>query len=244
MAACPAALPPVAVRVAVEKPHDEMFLSDAEDDGLLMARFTPAAIGSRPNVYSYHQQRRRDLEDAVSDVVAVCVEEKEECHSDVDSVAVKIVGDQPRRKTSADSESNSAAVLFQPSQIEEKLQNHRLLSTEPRGAQQASSEVAATASNRAPRRASIWNGMVACLSPVVGYFKKEKQPSKPKQEEWEIDFADISELDFIGSGAQGAVFAGKYLGKKVAVKKVRDLKYCDEAWNLRKLDHPNIVKMM
>lgn len=241
MSACPATLTPVQYQ-------DDVFLSDTEDGGLLMMEdfdhFTPSerfAIG-QPNSSTDRQQLRG--EGTASDQVALCVEEiEEENRSDIDSVAVKIIGDQPRRGRSADSDTNSAH--FQPSQIEEKLQNYRLLSNDD-GAQQADNSAAAMtniASSRAPRRASIWNGMVACLSPVVGYFKKEKQP-KPKQDEWEIDFADISELDFIGSGAQGAVFAGEYLGKKVAIKKVKDPKYCDEAYNLRKLDHPNIVKMM
>ena len=241
MAACPATLSPLPLAVGATGQNygDDVFLSDTEDDGLLMQHFTPAerfAIGQANGA----QQRRQ--EDAASDEVVLCIEEVEENHSDVDSVAVKIVDNQPRR-ASADSISGH----FQPSQIEEKLQNHRLLSADD-GAQQADANAAATngvvtsSSSRTPRRASIWNGMVACLSPVVGYFKKEKQP-KPQQDEWEIEFADISELDFIGSGAQGAVFAGEYLGKKVAVKKVKDPKYLDEAWNLRKLDHPNIVKL-
>ena len=241
MAACPAALPPVQYQ-------NDVFLSDTEDDGLLMMEnfdhFTPAE--GFPISQPIDGSAEREQEDAASEQVALCVEAEEidqENHSDVDSVPVKVVDDQPRRKPSADSDSNS--VHFQPSQIEEKLQNHRLLSADG-GVQQADNiSPAATinALSRTPRRASIWNGVVACLSPVVGYFKKEKQP-KPKQDEWEIDFADIGELDFIGSGAQGAVFAGEYLGEKVAIKKVKDPKYCDEAYNLRKLNHPNIVKLM
>ena len=238
MAAYQATLTPVQYQ-------DDVFLSDTEDGGLLMMEdfdhFTPAERFAMDQSNGNTGREQLRGEGTASDQVTLCVEEiEEENRSDVDSVVVKIVGDQPRR---ADSDTNSAH--FQLSQIEERLQNHRLLGADD-GAQQADNNAAATtnvASNRAPRRASIWNGMVACLSPVVGYFKKEKQPNL-KQDEWEIDFADISELDFIGSGAQGAVFAGEYLGKKVAVKKVKDPKYCDEAYNLRKLDHPNIVKMM
>ena len=241
MAACQATLAPVQYQ-------DDVFLSDTEDGGLLMMedydQFTPASerfpIGAESKNNTDCKLRGVEGAASATDQVAMCLEEtdEEENHSDVDSeVVVNIVDDQPRRGPSADSDTNTAQ-HFQPSQIEEKLQNHRLLSADT---QQADNNAAA--SGRAPRRASIWNGMVACLTPVVGYFKKEKQP-KPKQNEWEIDFADISELDFIGSGAQGAVFAGEYLGKKVAVKKVKDPKYCDEAYNLRKLNHPNIVKMM
>lgn len=233
--------------------QDDVFLSDAEDldGGLLMMedfdQFTPVERGAIDNgSNAIDCEKRRGEWTSTSEQVALCVEEmEEETRSDTDSVAVIVVDDQPRRGPSADRDSPNTA-HFQPSQIEEKL--HSLLSADG-GTQQAdiNNNAGATAvniaSSRGLRRASIWNGMVACLSPVVGYFRKEKQPTL-KQDEWEIDFADISELDFIGSGAQGAVFAGEYLGKKVAVKKVKDPKYCDEAYNLRKLDHPNIVKMM
>lgn len=80
-----------------------------------------------------------------------------------------------------------------------------------------------------------------CLSPVVGLWKNEKKPAA-KSEDYEIPFADIRELDFIGSGSQGAVFVGDYLGEKVAVKKVKDINYCQEAIHMRKLSHPNVVK--
>ena len=196
-------------------------------------RFTPS---DQFSPYQYQAPQQRQAKESSHDEEMLCIDHGgvDGDHSDVDSVAVV---DQPRRVSDSSSH-------FQPSQIEEKLQNHRLLNTG--GVKQADKQVvsgATTTTGRAPRRASLWNGMVACLSPVVGYFKKEKQPIL-QQDEWEIEFADISELDFIGSGAQGAVFAGEYLGKKVAVKKVKDPKYCDEAWNLRKLDHPNIVKLM
>ena len=92
-----------------------------------------------------------------------------------------------------------------------------------------------------PRRASWWDGFKTCLNPVMGYLKNEKKPVE-KRADYEIPFADIRELDFIGSGSQGAVFVGEYLGEKVAVKKVKDINYCQEAVHMRKLSHPNIVK--
>lgn len=91
------------------------------------------------------------------------------------------------------------------------------------------------------RRQGIWSDFVACIGPVVGMLKKDKRPSE-RRDEWEIPFADIRELNFIGSGSQGAVFVGEYLREKVAVKKVKDVGYCQEAKHLRKLKHPNIVK--
>lgn len=60
-------------------------------------------------------------------------------------------------------------------------------------------------------------------------------------DKWEIVFETISDLQWLGSGAQGAVFRGKHKNEIVAVKKVRDQKETDIK-HLRKLNHPNIVK--
>ena len=59
-------------------------------------------------------------------------------------------------------------------------------------------------------------------------------------EEWEVPFEEISDLQWVGSGAQGAVFLGKLHGQEVAVKKVRNIKETDIK-HLRKLKHPNII---
>lgn len=58
---------------------------------------------------------------------------------------------------------------------------------------------------------------------------------------WEIPFESISELKWLGSGAQGAVFSGKLKKEIVAVKKVREPRETDIR-HLRKLNHPNIVQ--
>ncbi|CAG04051.1 unnamed protein product [Tetraodon nigroviridis] len=60
------------------------------------------------------------------------------------------------------------------------------------------------------------------------------------EESWEVPFEEISDLQWVGSGAQGAVFLGKFHGEEVAVKKVRDIKET-EIKHLRKLKHPNII---
>ncbi|KAJ0068502.1 hypothetical protein NL108_008878, partial [Boleophthalmus pectinirostris] len=57
---------------------------------------------------------------------------------------------------------------------------------------------------------------------------------------WEVPFEEISDLQWVGSGAQGAVFLGKLHGQEVAVKKVRNIKETDIK-HLRKLKHPNII---
>lgn len=59
-------------------------------------------------------------------------------------------------------------------------------------------------------------------------------------DDWEIPFENISDLQWLGSGAQGAVFLGKLRQEQVAVKKVRDVKETDIK-HLRKLNHPNII---
>jgi len=59
-------------------------------------------------------------------------------------------------------------------------------------------------------------------------------------DDWEIPFESISELTWLGSGSQGAVFLGRLGADQVAVKKVRDVKETDVK-HLRRLNHPNIV---
>ncbi|KAB0403302.1 hypothetical protein E2I00_000937, partial [Balaenoptera physalus] len=57
---------------------------------------------------------------------------------------------------------------------------------------------------------------------------------------WEVPFEEISELQWLGSGAQGAVFLGKFRAEEVAIKKVREQNETDIK-HLRKLKHPNII---
>lgn len=97
------------------------------------------------------------------------------------------------------------------------------------------------------RRFSIAEGFWACLSPVVaslwkGGREKAGDGAGSGEDAFEIAFADIKQLEFVGSGAQGAVFSGEYRGEKVAVKKVKDKSYCNEICQLRKLSHSNIVQ--
>ena len=56
-----------------------------------------------------------------------------------------------------------------------------------------------------------------------------------------MPFESISDLQWLGSGAQGAVFVGQLDNEPVAVKKVKDE---DETniHHLRKLNHPNIIQ--
>ena len=98
------------------------------------------------------------------------------------------------------------------------------------------------------RRMSLADGLWACLSPVVTTFwkggsrDKAGRGARSGEDAFEIAFADIKQLEFVGSGAQGAVFSGEYRGENVAVKKVKDKSYCDEICQLRKLSHKNIIQ--
>jgi len=58
---------------------------------------------------------------------------------------------------------------------------------------------------------------------------------------WEIPFELISDLRWLGSGAQGAVFLGQLNDEPVAVKKVRNASETD-ILQLKKLSHPNIIR--
>jgi mitogen-activated protein kinase kinase kinase 13 len=88
------------------------------------------------------------------------------------------------------------------------------------------------------------DGLFGCMRPVLSLIGKGhimEMKHKQHQEEWEIPFTAITELEWLGSGAQGAVFSGKLRNEIVAVKKVREVKETDIK-HLRKLDHDNIVK--
>ncbi|XP_076271858.1 mitogen-activated protein kinase kinase kinase 13 wallenda isoform X3 [Rhynchophorus ferrugineus] len=85
------------------------------------------------------------------------------------------------------------------------------------------------------------NGIFGCLRPVLNIIGKGVVENKNGQDDWEIPFEKITDLQFISSGGQGAVFSGCLSNTPVAVKKVAELKDTDII-NLRKLNHPNIVK--
>ncbi|KAJ7317733.1 hypothetical protein JRQ81_003895 [Phrynocephalus forsythii] len=86
------------------------------------------------------------------------------------------------------------------------------------------------------------DGLFGCLKPVWTMIGKAYSTEHKQQQEdpWEVPFEEIMDLQWVGSGAQGAVFLGRFHGEEVAVKKVRDLKETDIK-HLRKLKHPNII---
>ncbi|XP_064183624.1 mitogen-activated protein kinase kinase kinase 13-like [Anguilla rostrata] len=85
-------------------------------------------------------------------------------------------------------------------------------------------------------------GLFGCLRPVWNIIGKSYSTDYKlqQQDQWEVPFEEISELQWLGSGAQGAVFLGKFRSEEVAIKKVREQKETDIK-PLRKLKHPNII---
>ncbi|KAF5288232.1 hypothetical protein FQA39_LY04000 [Lamprigera yunnana] len=85
-------------------------------------------------------------------------------------------------------------------------------------------------------------GIFGCLRPVLSIIgKSNSHEIKGNQDDWEIPFESITDLQWLGCGGQGIVFSGKLNNEAVAVKKVSDVKETDIK-NLRKLNHPNIIK--
>ncbi|XP_014669399.1 PREDICTED: mitogen-activated protein kinase kinase kinase 12-like [Priapulus caudatus] len=93
----------------------------------------------------------------------------------------------------------------------------------------------------------FFEGLLGCLRPVWTIIGKAAQAEiKMKgtmKDEWEIPFESIRDLQWLGSGAQGAVFLGTLETKSVAVKKVREFEETDIK-HLRKLNHPNIISFI
>ncbi|KAJ8255305.1 hypothetical protein GJAV_G00203370 [Gymnothorax javanicus] len=90
--------------------------------------------------------------------------------------------------------------------------------------------------------AGFLEGLFGCLRPVWNIIGKSYSTDYKlqQQDQWEVPFEEISELQWLGSGAQGAVFLGKFHSEEVAIKKVREQKETDIK-HLRKLKHPNII---
>lgn len=172
------------------------------------------------------------------------VEENGGTASTLDVIGID-VGDVEESGDGSDIDSHSGRKP-QPSEVEEMLENNHVLYND----QDTNDSVSTTNSYQvdSPRvgsnqRTGFWYGVWACLGPVVGLMRKDNHP-QTRRDTWDIPFADIREIEFVGSGSQGAVFAGEYRGKRVAVKKVKEPGYCDEIRRLRKLTHPNIVKFL
>lgn len=118
--------------------------------------------------------------------------------------------------------------------------------------------------NMSEKQISWVDGIFACMKPVLSLIGKGSlhEVRMRNVDDWEIPFEIISgernsllalerinnflssyrlDIEWLGSGAQGAVFSGKLYNEIVAVKKVKDVRETDIR-HLRKLNHENIVK--
>uniref|UniRef100_A0A665WZL1 Mitogen-activated protein kinase kinase kinase n=1 Tax=Echeneis naucrates TaxID=173247 RepID=A0A665WZL1_ECHNA len=100
----------------------------------------------------------------------------------------------------------------------------------------------ASCEHAGPGSGGFLEGLFGCLRPVWNIIGKtySTEYKLQQQDMWEVPFEEISELQWLGSGAQGAVFLGKFRSEEVAIKKVREQKETDIK-HLRKLKHPNII---
>lgn len=53
-----------------------------------------------------------------------------------------------------------------------------------------------------------FNGIIGCLKPFWGILGQKEASSQGAYDDWEIPFEQIRDLQWLGSGAQGAVFMG------------------------------------
>ncbi|CAH1647414.1 unnamed protein product [Spodoptera littoralis] len=90
------------------------------------------------------------------------------------------------------------------------------------------------------KKKTLWmGGVLECFTTVFSLFTQSDQ--KPQEEDWDISYDKLSDLVYLGAGAQGIVFGGQYRGELVAVKQLRDKNDCNIK-HLRKLNHENIVQ--
>ncbi|KAF6777789.1 hypothetical protein AHF37_02709 [Paragonimus kellicotti] len=107
------------------------------------------------------------------------------------------------------------------------------------------SAVSRNATNADPRlaKSSLLDKMLSCFSPFVPLCCRRRSSATVNKSEvaWEVPFGSITNLEWIGSGAQGVVFRGLLRGETIAVKKVNN-RSDTEIEHLRQLRHPNIIQ--
>ncbi|EFX79577.1 hypothetical protein DAPPUDRAFT_52374 [Daphnia pulex] len=85
-------------------------------------------------------------------------------------------------------------------------------------------------------RPVFWN-LTAKANKVFGYLNDKTFDI----DEWEIPSEALRELEWLASGAQGAVYKCRMRNEIVAVKRVKDKREADIR-HLRQLHHPNIIR--
>ncbi|XP_041986458.1 mitogen-activated protein kinase kinase kinase 12 [Aricia agestis] len=91
------------------------------------------------------------------------------------------------------------------------------------------------------KKTMFWmGGVMDCFSTVTALFRGTDY-KQTKEDNWEVPFNAITDMVYLGCGAQGVVFSGQLNGEIVAVKKLRE-KSETNIKHLRKLNHENIVR--
>lgn len=96
---------------------------------------------------------------------------------------------------------------------------------------------------------SLFQGIFGCIKPILSLWVTKANASggptthtQCAEQDFNIRIEDISDLQWIGSGAQGCVFRGTFRNELVAIKKVKS-KEETNVKHLRRLEHPNLVKI-
>ncbi|GAA55338.1 mitogen-activated protein kinase kinase kinase 12, partial [Clonorchis sinensis] len=90
---------------------------------------------------------------------------------------------------------------------------------------------------------SLFNRILGCLRSLGSVSRGARNSMLLTESEppWEVSFDTITDLEWIGSGAQGVVLRGRLRGETIAVKKVNEQRDTDIR-HLRQLRHPNVIR--
>lgn len=91
---------------------------------------------------------------------------------------------------------------------------------------------------------AIFEGIFGCIRPILNFWSTTKSnlnQNLKDGEDFDVPFEALTDLQWLGSGAQGCVFKGFLNNEEVAIKKVKSKEEANIS-KLRKLNHPNLVK--
>ena len=98
--------------------------------------------------------------------------------------------------------------------------------------------------NQASSAKSLFEGFFGCIRPILNLLSSKNGADGHGElgDGEDIAFEDLSDLQWLGSGAQGCVFKGYLNKQEVAIKKVKS-KEDANLRGLRRLNHENLVRI-